>query len=123
MNSLPDAQINQNKIQKAQLEKHYKNLAKNLLNVYIKEFGKKDSPDPDKVFKAQKKQMTPEEANFYNLVLAAVDSQFLETWNNEVANELLQVYLKDKTTADRLKEVNSKRGFFSSNLKELSADE
>jgi hypothetical protein len=91
--------------------------------VYIKEFGKKDSPDPDKVFKAQKKQMTPEEANFYNLVLAAVDSQFLETWNNEVANELLQVYLKDKTTADRLKEVNSKRGFFSSNLKELSADE
>jgi hypothetical protein len=67
--------------------------------------------------------MTPEDAKFYDLVLAAVDSQFLETWNNEVATEMLEVYLKDKTTADHLKAINSKRGFFSSNLKQLSAEE
>jgi hypothetical protein len=123
MNGLPDAEAGQTKIQKKQLEKHYKNLARKLLGVYTQDFGKKDNPDADKVFKAQQKQMTAEEGKFYNLLLSAVDSQFLETWNNEVAKETLEVYLKDKTTADHLKAVNSKRGFFSSNLKQLSAEE
>jgi hypothetical protein len=82
------------------LERHYKDLARTLLNIYIKEFGTKDSPDPDKVFTKQQKLMDKKYREFYNLVLASVDSQFLEIWNNEVASEFLEIYLKGRSKQD-----------------------
>ena len=124
MNNLPDAETTKIKINKRQLERNYKRLQTKLLDIYVDEFvSKGKAPDPEKVFEKQKKGMSPGDTEFYNLVLDAVDGQYLEIWNNEVAEVRPKSYVKARTTENQLRLENSKRSFYQSNIKDLSPEQ